>query len=72
MIDERYRHLAKVDYERFSKGIRRILESGEFEPIEPNATAVLADVGIHTTEPKVSEWQLAAWTVERDRVHGLD
>lgn len=72
MIDERCRHLAKVDDERISKRIRRILESGEFEPIKPDATALLANVGIHTTEPEVSEWQLAAWTVERDGIHGLD
>lgn len=50
MIDEGRRDLAEVGDERVPKRIGRILESSEFEPIKPEATAVLADICIHAAK----------------------
>lgn len=54
MIDESRWKLPEVRDERVTECAGRILEPRKFQPIEPQAAAILANVGIDATDPQLA------------------
>ena len=52
VVDQRGRELREMCYQRVAKGAGRLIEPGELEAVEPEAAAILTDVGVDAADPE--------------------
>jgi hypothetical protein len=71
VIDECCANLAKVGHERVAEHAVRILEPGQLEPVEPESSAMFADVGADAADSKPGQRCRAARAIERVGGHAV-